>query len=251
MSAIPGLASSVSSDSAGDEIETIRLFSNKAPKPKQKNTKPPPAPVIWINSFPGTGKFEIAIELRHLIGIDRAILIQNHRRIDNVALPRRHSQVWKEGAMDRKKTLRSCILAPHMRHKTIIFTDFQTVDSIERTDNPVDCLEAAYKANRPFLPVTVMCSEAENIRRITDPVRCWPESSVQRKVLKNAFVLRCYRTLKLFDFDEVDCFHEVKRDGFVIDATELDAVLVAEMIQREVGWWRKGKEAMQEVGSRR
>lgn len=134
-----------------------------------------------------------------------------------------------------------------MRHKTIIFTDFQT-DSLERTDNPMDYLEAAYKANRPFLPVTVMCSEAENIRRITDPVRCWPESSVQRKVLKNAFVLRCYRTLKLFDFDEVDCFHEMKRDGFVIDATELDAVVVAEMIQREVKRSRKGKEAMQEVG---
>ncbi|KAF5505411.1 hypothetical protein CGCS363_v004198 [Colletotrichum siamense] len=246
MSATPGLASSVSSDSADDGIERIRPFSNKAPKSKQKNTKPPPAPVIWINGFPGTGKREIAIELRHLIGIDRAILIQNHRRIDNVALPRRHSQAWKEGAMDRKKTLRSCILAPHMRHKTIIFTDFQT-DSLERTDNPVDCLEAAYKANRPFLPVTVMCSEAENIRRITDPVRCWPESSVQRKVLKNAFVLRCYRTLKLFDFDEVDCFHEVKRDGFVIDATELDAVVVAEMIQREVKRSRKGKEAMKEV----
>ncbi|KAJ0314311.1 hypothetical protein Brms1b_006977 [Colletotrichum noveboracense] len=134
-----------------------------------------------------------------------------------------------------------------MRHKTIIFTDFQT-DSLERTDNPVDYLEAAYKAYRPFLPVTVMCSEAENIRRITDPVRCWPESSVQRKVLKNAFVLRCYRTLKLFDFDEVDYFHEMKRDGFVIDATELDAVVVAEMIQREVKRSRKGKEALQEVG---
>ncbi|KAI8251855.1 hypothetical protein K4K58_008289 [Colletotrichum sp. SAR11_239] len=247
MSTYLSLASSVSSDFANDGIQSIHPFRSKAPKPKEKNTKPPPAPVIWINGFPGTGKREIAIELRHLIGINLAILIQNHRRIDNVALPRRHSQAWKEGAMDRKKTLRSCILAPHMRHKTIIFTDFQT-DSLERTDNPVDYLEAAYKATRPFLPVTVMCSEAENIRRITDPVRCWLESSVQRKVLKNAFVLRCYRTLKLFDFDEVDCFHEVKRDGVVIDATELDAVLVAEMIQREVGWSRKGKEAMQEVG---
>ncbi|KAE9569303.1 hypothetical protein CGCF415_v015014 [Colletotrichum fructicola] len=249
MSAAPGLAFSVSSASVDGENPSIRPFSSRVPKPKQKNTKPPPAPVIWINGFPGTGKREIAIELRHLIGIDRAILIQNHRRIDNVALPRRHSQAWKEGAMDRKRTLISNLLAPHMRHKTIIFTDFQT-DSLERTDNPVDCLEAAYKANRPFLPVTVMCSEAENIRRITDPVRCWPESRVQRKVLKNAFVLRCYRTLKLFDFDEVDCFHEVKRDGFVIDATELDAVVVAEMIQREVKRSRKGKEAMQEVGYR-
>ncbi|KAL3293128.1 AAA domain-containing protein [Colletotrichum asianum] len=249
MSATPGLASSVSSDSVDDGIERIRPFSSKAPKPKQKNTKSPPAPVIWINGFPGTGKREIAIELRHLIGIDRAILIQNHRRIDNVALPRRHSQAWKEGALDRKRTLMSNVLAPHMRHKTIIFTDFQT-DSLERTDNPIDYLEAAHKANRPFLPVTVMCSESENIRRATDPVRCWPESSVQRKVLKNAFVLRCYRTLKLFDFDEVDYFHEVKRDGLVIDATELDAVIVAEMIQREVKRSRKGKEAMREVGSR-
>ncbi|CAI0649558.1 unnamed protein product [Colletotrichum noveboracense] len=247
MSATPGFAFSVSSASADGENPSIRPFSSRVPKPKQKNTKPPPAPVIWINGFPGTGKLEIAIELRHLIGTDRAIFIQNHRRIDNVALPRGHSQAWKEGAIDRKRVLRSCVLAPHMRHKTIIFTDFQT-DSLERTDNPVDYLEAAYKAYRPFLPVTVMCSEAENIRRITDPVRCWPESSVQRKVLKNAFVLRCYRTLKLFDFDEVDYFHEMKRDGFVIDATELDAVVVAEMIQREVKRSRKGKEALQEVG---
>ncbi|KAF4835195.1 hypothetical protein CGCTS75_v002831 [Colletotrichum tropicale] len=249
MVATPGLASSVTSVSDNDEIRSICPFSSKRPKPKQKNTKPPPAPVIWINGFPGTGKREIAIELRHLIGIDRAILIQNHRRIDNVALPRRYSQAWKEGAMDRKRALISNVLAPHMRHKTIIFTDFQT-DSLKRTDNPTDYLEAAHKANRPFLPVTVMCSESENIRRATDPVRCWPESSVQRKVLKNAFVLRCYRTLKLFDFDEVDYFHEVKRDGFAIDATELDAVVVAEMIQREVKRSRKGKEAMQEVGYR-
>ncbi|KAI8280732.1 hypothetical protein K4K59_008476 [Colletotrichum sp. SAR11_240] len=249
MSATSGLASSVSSASADDEIQLIRPFSSKAPRSKQKNTKPPPAPVIWINGFPGTGKRKIAIELRHLIGIDRAILIQNHRRIDNMALPRRHSQAWKEGARDRKTTLMSNVLAPHMRHKTIIFTDFQT-DSLERTDNTVDYLEAAYKANRQFLPVTVMCSEAENIRRATDPVRCWPESSVQRKVLKNAFVLKCYRTLKPFDFDEVDYFHEAKRDGFVIDATELDAVVVAEVIQREVKQSRKGKEAMQEVGYR-
>ncbi|KAF3802575.1 hypothetical protein GCG54_00014281 [Colletotrichum gloeosporioides] len=250
MSATPGLASSASSDSADDEIESILPFNGRAPKSKQKNTKPPPAPVIWINGFPGTGKLEIAIELRHLIGNHRAIYIQNHRRIDNVALPRRHSQAWKEGASNRKETLRSYVLAPHMRHKTIIFTDFQTTDSIERTDNPIEYLEAAHKANRPFLPVTVMCSEAENIRRITDPGRCWPESSVQRKVLKNAFVLRCYRTLKLFDFDVVDYFHEVKRDGFVVDVTELDAVVVAEMIQREVKRSRKGKEAMREVGCR-
>ncbi|KAJ3956046.1 hypothetical protein N0V92_007411 [Colletotrichum tropicale] len=249
MSTIPSLASSVSSDFANDGIQSIRPFSSKAPKPKGKNTKPPPAPVIWINGFPGTGKREIAIELRHLIGIDRAILIQNHRRIDNVALPHHYSQAWKEGAMDRKRTLISNVLAPHMRHETIIFTDFQT-DSLERTDNPTDYLEAAHKASRPFLPVTVMCSEAENIRRITDPVRCWPESSVQRKVLKNAFVLRCYRTLKLFDFDEVEYFHEVKRDAFVVDVTELDAVVVAEMIQGEVKRSRKGKEAMQEVGYR-
>ncbi|KAK2729109.1 hypothetical protein CKAH01_10548 [Colletotrichum kahawae] len=247
MSATPAPASSVSPDTTDDEIQPIFSYHCKTVKAKQRATVWESAPVIWINGFPGTGKLTIATQLVRLIGKDRAVLIDNHQLIDNVKLPRRHPQYWEARALERQKAFRAYVLAPHMQHKTIIFTDFQT-DSDNGTDTSLEYLEAAFRAGRPFLPVSLTCSESENIRRVTNPARCWTEAGGQKNKLTNAFVLRCYLTLSLFDFDEFDCFHEVKRDGVVVDVTELDAVVAAEMILREAKRSRKGKEVVREVG---
>lgn len=42
------------------------------------------APLVWINGFPGTGKYTIAKQLVSLLGNEKAILIDNHQLIDPV-----------------------------------------------------------------------------------------------------------------------------------------------------------------------
>ena len=42
------------------------------------------APLVWINGFPGVGKYTIAKQLVTLLGNDKAILIDIHQLIDPV-----------------------------------------------------------------------------------------------------------------------------------------------------------------------
>ena len=42
------------------------------------------APLVWINGFPGTGKYTVAKQLVAMLGNERAVLIDNHQLIDPV-----------------------------------------------------------------------------------------------------------------------------------------------------------------------
>lgn len=45
--------------------------------------------MVWINGFPGVGKFTIAKELHRLL--PGSVLVDNHSLIDQVTLPRDHA----------------------------------------------------------------------------------------------------------------------------------------------------------------
>lgn len=48
------------------------------------------APLIWINAFPGTGKYTIASILANKLMGGQCTLIHNHDLIDVVSVPRDH-----------------------------------------------------------------------------------------------------------------------------------------------------------------
>ena len=80
------------------------------------------APVIWINAFPGTGKYTIASILANELMAGRCTLIHNHDLIDVVSVPRDHPMyrmLRKEG---RAKAFAQHVLAPRSRGKCVIFT---------------------------------------------------------------------------------------------------------------------------------
>ena len=81
-----------------------------------------PAPLLWINGFPGSGKLTVATALTTL---DEAIvLIDNHALIDPVEarLPRNHPDYQAERHVERKRAFDENVLNTAMISRVIVFT---------------------------------------------------------------------------------------------------------------------------------
>ena len=80
------------------------------------------APLIWINAFPGTGKYTIASILTNKLMEGQCTLIHNHDLIDAVSVPRDHPMYRMLRKEERAKAFAQHVLAPRSRGRCVVFT---------------------------------------------------------------------------------------------------------------------------------
>lgn len=80
------------------------------------------APLIWINGFPGTGKFTVAKAITSLRA--NSILIDNHKLIDPIEarLPRSHPDYNSERQKQRQLAFNQYASNPDTLTDLLIFT---------------------------------------------------------------------------------------------------------------------------------
>ncbi|KAH7085278.1 hypothetical protein BKA63DRAFT_597947 [Paraphoma chrysanthemicola] len=133
-----------------------------------------PAPLVYINAFPGTGKLTIARALVALFfnSHSTATLIDNHTLIDPVAakFPRQHPRYTDARRQEREKVLRAYIENPERDEEVVIITDCRAT-----TPAGIAIVQefkaSAQRAGRMFVPVCLVCEEGENMRRLTSEER--------------------------------------------------------------------------------
>jgi adenylylsulfate kinase-like enzyme len=81
-----------------------------------------PAPLVWINAFPGTGKYTIASILIHKLMADQCTLVHNHDLIDGVTCPRDHPDYRRLRKEERSKAFARYVLAAETLQRCVIFT---------------------------------------------------------------------------------------------------------------------------------
>lgn len=81
-----------------------------------------PAPLVWINAFPGTGKYTIASILTHKLMAGQCTLVHNHDLIDAVTHPRDHPMYRALRKEERFKAFARYVFAADTLEKCVIFT---------------------------------------------------------------------------------------------------------------------------------
>ncbi|KAI9651772.1 MAG: hypothetical protein M1829_002448 [Trizodia sp. TS-e1964] len=182
-----------------------------------------PAPLVWINGLPGSGKLTVARLLIQLLGKEKAKLIDNHQMIDPVEIkfPRDHPEYQNERQLLRKSAFSTYVADASMRSRTIIFTDFQSDNELGRSVS-MEYKAAAIENGRVFLPIHFVCDLDENLRRLKsiDRTKFGTNKLTSCELLKD-FHSRC----KLFSFGA----SELK-----IDVTHLLAIEVAAKVHSHI-----------------
>ncbi len=82
------------------------------------------APLLWVNGFPGSGKLTVMRVLTELLGVNRAVLIDNHQMIDPVeaTTPREHPAYQRQRQLQREKVFKEYVSNPERASQIIIFT---------------------------------------------------------------------------------------------------------------------------------
>lgn len=80
------------------------------------------APLIWINAFPGTGKYTIASILANKLMEGQCTLIHNHDLIDAVTVPRDNPMYRTLRKEERAKAFAQHVLATETRGRCVVFT---------------------------------------------------------------------------------------------------------------------------------
>lgn len=185
-----------------------------------------PAPEIYINGWPGVGKYTVAKHLQRFF--PGSEVLHNHEVIDPVEehFPRGSAYYQQERATFRRLKLNPIMEDPEQREVIWIFTDSQTEHN-ECMGDYTD-LELGEHGRR-FYSVVLECDEDENIRRLTSPGR---GGEANRK-LTDVKVLKDYRSREgIYKFE--------KDDEIVLDVTstpaEETAAKIAEFVEmRERG----------------
>lgn len=125
-------------------------------------------PIIYINGFPGVGKYTIAQKLVKIL--ENSKLIDNHLLINPVdaIIDRKCPDYQKIRKTIRKSVLDIISENIYTFNNIYIFTDSQSI-----SDCSV-CKEyetAANKRNCIFIPITLTCSIEENLNRIVSQDR--------------------------------------------------------------------------------
>lgn len=81
-----------------------------------------PAPLLWINGFPGSGKLTVAKIIAQLTS--DAIILDNHKLIDPVEakFPRIHPDYQKERHLYRQAIFQEHVFGETTLSKLIVFT---------------------------------------------------------------------------------------------------------------------------------
>lgn len=83
----------------------------------------PASPLIWINGFPGSGKYTVSKVIAQLIP-DGAIILDSHKLIDPVEarFPRLHPDYQKERHLYRQAIFKEHVYNEATLSKLVVFT---------------------------------------------------------------------------------------------------------------------------------
>ncbi|KAK1535276.1 hypothetical protein CPAR01_08818 [Colletotrichum paranaense] len=126
----------------------------------------PMACFIYINGYPGVGKFTIASALSKLI--PRSRVFHNHLVIDPVAamLDRDDAEAYNDlRTTFRRHALDTIATHPALADKTFIFTDARESGPLG-SEAAQNYKAAAEKRGVPFISVVLHCDVDENVRRL-------------------------------------------------------------------------------------
>ena len=176
-----------------------------------------PAPVIYINGYPGVGKLTVALALQPLLTGSK--VLHNHELIDPVeeSCPRGGPYYQLKRAEYRQARLQPIMHDPCLRDTIFIFTDSQQ----EHNDCVGDYTDLALgEYGRRFYSVILHCEAVENERRLELPGRGGEAGNGK---LTDVKVLREYRARegvwKFEDDDEIE-----------IDVTNIGTEVAAQRI---------------------
>jgi broad-specificity NMP kinase len=120
---------------------------------------------IYINGYPGVGKFTVAKELEKLIPDSK--VYHNHLLIDPIAaLVGRNDPHYREMRTSLRRHILDLIATSEStQHTTWIFTDSQSSDPVGSA-TAQDYQTAAIKRGVPLVPVILHCELEENAKRV-------------------------------------------------------------------------------------
>ncbi|CAI7566191.1 unnamed protein product [Penicillium pancosmium] len=179
----------------------------------------PAAPMIWINGYPGSGKFTVCKVIRQLVP-DGAIILDSHKLIDPVEakFPRLHPDYQKERHIYRQAIFKQYVYNEDTLSKLVVFTDFQSNNALGR-DVAAEYKIAALESGRPFLPVYLVCDVNTNLKRVNTIERI---DSGTKKLTNVELVRELREKFELFRFD--DC------PGLTLDSTGASPLEIASKI---------------------
>ncbi|KAL2670036.1 hypothetical protein Neosp_014916 [[Neocosmospora] mangrovei] len=172
----------------------------------------PPAPIIYINAFPGTGKLTIAKHLVSLFQAGSVKLVHNHLLINPADAVLDRDQ---EGYQKLRRKIRRAIFKPLIKNEetyssAYIFTDFQTENDLG-IDTSLEYMHCAEARHCQFIPITLVCEESVNLKRLASDGR-----ATQGKLVDVELARSFRRQSKLFGF-------QGHTEGFTMDVTYLSS----------------------------
>lgn len=143
---------------------------------------------IYINGYPGVGKFTVARELQRILPNSK--VYHNHLFIDPIAaLVDRSSPEYNTIRTNYRRHLLNLIATSESeRNTTCIFTDSRCNSEIGSIAVK-DYEDASKRRGVPFIPIIMTCDPDENARRVVDESR--GEGNCTK--LRNTGVLRDIR----------------------------------------------------------
>ncbi|KAL8736683.1 MAG: hypothetical protein Q9166_000049 [cf. Caloplaca sp. 2 TL-2023] len=122
-------------------------------------------PFVYINGYPGVGKYTIAKELMKIL--PNAKLLDNHLLIDPVAAVYDRSMPEYQGlrTLVRQGILNVIATSHSLKDVTWIFTDSQSSDEIGRAAVG-DYIHAAKTRGSPLISIVLSCCAEENVLRL-------------------------------------------------------------------------------------
>lgn len=183
----------------------------------------PPAPIIYINAFPGTGKLTIAKHLVSLFQAGTVKLVHNHLLINpaDAVLDRDQPGYQKLRHKIRRAILKPLIKNEETHYSAYIFTDFQT-DNELGINTSLEYMHCAEKRRCQFIPITLVCDEEVNLRRLVSDDR-----EIHGKLVDAELVRNFRRGSSVFG-------SKGYTDGFTLDVTSLSAEEAAAEIARHL-----------------
>ncbi|RDW63725.1 hypothetical protein BP6252_11270 [Coleophoma cylindrospora] len=182
-----------------------------------------PRPIIYINGFPGVGKYTVGRHLATLLAPLNGKLVHNHLLINPADAVLTRSQ---PGYQALRRAVRSAIfsalvLEPATHDSVYVFTDFQSQNELGKSVCD-EYTAAATARGCIFVPVVMTCGLDENMERLVSYERA------EHKKLTNVELARKFRTQEdVYRFEDQPALLE-------IDVTELEPEVVANRIFEHV-----------------
>jgi hypothetical protein len=183
----------------------------------------PPAPIVYINALPGTGKLTIAKHLVSLFQAGTVKLVHNHLLINpaDAVLDRDQPGYQKLRRKIRRAIFKSLIKNEATYSSAYIFTDFQT-DIDLGINTSLEYMTCAEERHCQFIPITLTCDEEVNLKRLVSDDRASHGKLVDVELVRNF-----RKHSKVFGF-------EGHTDGFTLDVTYLSSKEAAVKIARHL-----------------